>query len=122
MLCFWQLNDENDLLAHSLDKLSEDVKVDSENIPSTIKPTNNDKNKPNNDKKSEIEFKASVKESFKEFSRGVTLNGYHKAKANIRSLKRELKNCDSEDEEDLKKDIAENEAIVDNLKKDLGFF
>ena len=36
ILYFWQLIDENDLLAHSLAKLSNEVRVDSDNIPNAI--------------------------------------------------------------------------------------
>ena len=36
MLCFWQMNDENNTLSHSLEKLSDNVRVDSENIPNAM--------------------------------------------------------------------------------------
>ena len=35
VLCFWQMNDENDVLSHSLARLSDDEKVDSNNPPTT---------------------------------------------------------------------------------------
>ena len=42
------------------------------------------------------------------------------AKATIRELRREVKDCDDADKEFLLIDIAENEEIVKGLKKDLG--
>ena len=35
MLCFWKTCDLNDFLSHALVKLSEEVRVDLENVPST---------------------------------------------------------------------------------------
>ena len=39
ILYFWQLIDENNLLAHSLAKLSDEVRVDSDNIPNSMENT-----------------------------------------------------------------------------------
>ena len=39
ILYFWQLIDENDSLAHSLAKLSDEVRVDSDNIPNSMENT-----------------------------------------------------------------------------------
>ena len=38
VLYFWQLNDENSLLSHSLAKLSDNAKVDSDDVLSTAGP------------------------------------------------------------------------------------
>ena len=38
VLYFWQLNDENNMLSHSLARLSDDMKVDSNNVPTTCEP------------------------------------------------------------------------------------
>ena len=43
LLHLWQFFDENDLLAHSLAKLSDLVRVDSDNVPTTAEHVYRDK-------------------------------------------------------------------------------
>ena len=41
VLCFWQVNDENDVLSHMLERLSDDAKADSNNVPTNSEPSRN---------------------------------------------------------------------------------
>ena len=42
MCCvFWKVNDENDMLPHSLARLSDDVKADYRNVSTTSEPNRN---------------------------------------------------------------------------------
>ena len=43
-LCFWQKCDLNDLLSHDLAKLSDEARVDSDNVPSTATTSEHNKN------------------------------------------------------------------------------
>ena len=116
LLHLWQLADENDVLAHSLAKLSDSGKVDSDNIPSTAEHISNEKSN-----KIEENFKMDVSAAFKQLSRSVTLKEYREVTKNIRSLKADLrKSNDEEEKSDLRTDIFENEQIAKDLKNDLG--
>ena len=49
-LCFWQVSDENEILSHSLSRLSDDVKVDSSNVPTTNELSRNNMKEKMNEK------------------------------------------------------------------------
>ena len=61
-----------------------------------------------------------MQESFDKFSNGASLNQLQQAKATIRELRWELKNCDYDEKEHFLIEIADNGEIVRGLKKDLG--
>ena len=94
LLCLWQIADENDLLSHALAKLSDDVLVDSDNIPSATDPSKRE----NKDKKNDDKLKTAVATAFKQSSRSVSLKEYREASKTLRELKLDLRKCDDEDE------------------------
>ena len=120
-LCFWQTHDLNNLLSHALAKLSNDVRVDSENVPSTTTVSAHNKNSLiSPDKKAEQMFKESVSKSFHELARGATLNQHREVNQDARKFKKELRECiDDEEAEDLKGEIKDSEKIIEKLNKDL---
>ena len=118
LLHLWKIADENDLLAHSLAKLSDDVRVDSDNVPNTMETSKINKLK---DQKADEKFKKDVSEAFMQLSRSATLKEHREASKNLRSLKSDLRKCnDEEEKEDIKEDIADSEQIVQKLKEELG--
>ena len=88
-LHFWKTCDLNDLLSHALEKLRDEVRVDSENVPSTAATGAHNKNiiiSP--DKKAEQMFKESVSKSFHELARGATLKQCREVKQDTRNFKK----------------------------------
>ena len=120
-LCFWQLCDLNNLLSHTLAKLSDEVRVDSENTPSTTTVNGNDRNSIiSPDKKAEQTFKESVSKSFNELARGATTKQHREVKQDMRRMKKELRECDDDEEaDDLKGEIKDYEKIIEKLNEDL---
>ena len=123
MLCFWQLIDENDLLAHSLAKLSDEVRVDSDNMTNAMETTkthdaNNKLLSP--DKMAEQVFKESVSSSFHELARSNSVKQCMEIRSKLRKFKRELKEALDEDEiKDMKEEILHHEKLLATLNKDL---
>ena len=71
------------------------MKVDSDNVPSSTGPAEY-KNDKTNKKKDKMSFKEKIYKSFSECASGVNLNSYDKAKSNIRTMKREFRECNNE--------------------------
>ena len=121
ILYYWQLFDDNHLLSHSLCKLSDSVRVDSNNVPPTTLTTPGSANK-DNDKKLEMEFKEKVSNSFSQLACNNSLNQHRIEKKSFRELRCEYKDCsDDEEKRMLKKDMEESEIFLNTLKKALGF-
>ena len=121
-LCFWQMNVENKILAHSLAKLSDDVRVDSENVPNAMEtPRTCNANKfLSPDKMAEQVFKESVSNSFHELARSNSVKQCVEIRTKLRKFKRELKDCLDEDEtKDTKEEILCHEKLLATLNKDL---
>ena len=73
-LYFWQTCDLNNLLSHALEKLSDEVRVDSENTLSTTTVGGHDRNSLiSPDKKAEQMFKERSSKLFHELARGATI-------------------------------------------------
>ena len=105
LLCLWQLADENDLLAHILAKLSDLVRVDSDDTPATIEPSSKDKHN-----KIEETFKMDISSDFLKLSCSVTLKENLKVIKNMRLLEADSrKSTDEEEKSDLRADVPENE-------------
>ena len=121
VLYFWQTCDLNNLLSHTLAKLSDEVRVDSENTPSTTTVGGHNRNSLiSPDKKAEQMFKESVSKSFHELARGATIKQHREVKQDMREFKKELRECvDDEEAEDLKGEINDCEKIIEKLNKDL---
>ena len=124
ILYFWQLIDENDLLAHSLAKLSDEVRVDSDNVPNTMENTkicNNNNKLLSPDKMAEQVFKESVSSSFHELARSNSVKQCMEIRSKLRKFKREMKEALDEDEEkDIKEEILYHEKLLATLNKDLN--
>ena len=74
MLCFCQTCDLNNMISHTLEKLIDEVQVDSENAPSTTTTGAHNKNSLiSPDKKVEQILKEIASKSFHELARGATL-------------------------------------------------
>ena len=116
MLFFWQICDLNNFLSHALAKLSDEVRVDSENSPSTTTVSVCNKNSlMSPDKKAERMIKESVAKSFHELARGATLKQHRELKQDMREFKRELRECiDDEEAEDFKSEIKYSENLLKN--------
>ena len=118
VLCCWQLNDDHELLSHSLAKLSDDAKVDLTTVPPTSNACNKDKTK---EKLAEKEFRENVSKSFSELARNQTLSQLRQEKMDLRKHESDLRNCDDEDErKELQQEIVDSEKITSTLKKDLN--
>ena len=66
-LCFWHIFDDNQLLHHSLCKLSDDVKMDSNTASSALNASHN--NKKSQKEKAEQPFQEQVSKSFSKMAR-----------------------------------------------------
>ena len=93
------MNDENDMLAHSLAKLSDDVRVDSENVPNAMETprTHNTNKLLSRDKIAKQVFKESVSDSFHELARSNSVKKCVEIRNRLRKFIRELKDCLDED-------------------------
>ena len=87
------MNDENDALAHSLAKLSDEVRVDSENVPNSMQASKscNANKMLSPDKIAEKNFKQSVSNSFHELARSNSVKQCVEIRSKLRKFKRELK-------------------------------
>ena len=89
---FCQMCDLNNSLSYALAKVSDEVRVDSENIPSTITVGVHDRNIfifP--DKKAEQILKESISKSFHELAREATIKQHREVKQDMRRFKKEVR-------------------------------
>ena len=122
VLCFWQMIDDNDLLTHTLAKLSDEVRVDCDNVPNAreTKKTYNTNKLLSPDKMAEHVLKDKVSNSFHELARSNSAKQCMKIRSKLRKFKRELKDAIDEDEiKDIKEEILCHEKLLATLNKDL---
>ena len=88
VLCFWQTRDLSSSSSHALAKLSDEVRVDYENVPSSTTVSGHNKNSLiSPDKKVEQMFKESVSKSFHELAQGATLKKHREGEHDANSKK-----------------------------------
>ena len=122
VLCFWQMIDENDSLTHALAKLSDEVRVDCDNVPNTMESTktHNANKSLSPDKIAEQVFKEKVSNSFHELARSNSVKQCMEIRSKLRQFKRELKETIDEDEiKDIKEEMLHHEKLLATLNKDL---
>ena len=120
MFHYWQLFDDYHLLSHTLCKLNDDVRVDSNDVPTTISTPGSASKEA--EKKLEKEFKEKVSNYFSQLACKNSLNQHRIETKNFRELRSEHKDCNDEEEKSmLKKDAEESETFLDPLKTNLGF-
>ena len=117
VLHYWQFFDDNDLLSHSLAKLSDETRANSRSVPVTCTSPTRTRN---DDKKTDVEFKEKVSASFETLAKSQAIKELRQEKIERRKLSKALNECDDDDEKkELQSEIKDSDKIISDLKKSL---
>ena len=117
----WQVFDENQILHHTLSKLSNSVCANSNRIPDAAEGMSNKNKKEQEHRQSQQKFQSSVAASFAQMSQAQLSQQILEQNRELRQLRRELvEETDSETLVDIRDMIATARDIIKQLKNTLA--